>query len=59
MKNCSFEMHQFELTDPVELIYSNSERSEQFLVTECFFNLFLFISNEVEQLEFQFDDTYK
>ena len=25
-------------------IYSNSERSEQFLVTECFFNLFLKIS---------------
>ena len=25
-------------------IYSNSERSEQFLVTECFFNLFLEIS---------------
>ena len=25
-------------------IYSNSERSEQFLVTECFFNLFLEVS---------------
>ena len=25
-------------------IYSNSERSEQFLVTDCFFNLFLEIS---------------
>ena len=31
-------------------IYSNSESSEQFLVTECFFNLFLevfsYLSNE-------------
>ena len=26
-------------------IYSNSERSEQFLVTECFFNLFLDVSH--------------
>ena len=25
--------------------YSNSERSEQFLVTECFFNLFLEVSH--------------
>ena len=25
-------------------IYSNSEKTEQFLVTECFFNLFLEIS---------------
>jgi hypothetical protein len=25
-------------------IYSNSERSEQFFVTECFFNLFLEVS---------------
>ena len=31
----------FEIT---RTIYSNSERSEQFLVTECFFNLFLEIS---------------
>ena len=28
----------FEIT---RTIYSNSERSEQFLATECFFNLFL------------------
>ena len=28
----------FEIT---RTIYSNSERSEQFLVPECFFNLFL------------------
>ena len=35
-------------------ICSNGERSEQFLVTECFFNLFLDpsqISNKLEQLE--------
>ena len=31
----------FEIT---RTIYSNSERSEQFLVTECFFNLFLQVS---------------
>ena len=33
-KNCS----------STRTIYSNSERSEQFLVTECFFNLFLEVS---------------
>ena len=31
----------FEIT---RTIYSNSERSEQFLVTECFFNLLLKVS---------------
>ena len=31
----------FEIT---RTIYSNSERSEKFLVTECFFNLFLEVS---------------
>ena len=31
----------FEIT---RAIYSNSERSEQFLVTQCFFNLFLKVS---------------
>ena len=36
---------------------SNRERSEQFLLTECFFNLFLevFISNKLEQLEFKLE----
>ena len=36
-------------------IYSNSEMSEQYLVTECFFNLFLeaSLSNKLEQLEFK------
>ena len=29
-------------------IYSNSERSEQFLVTECFFNLFLEVSHIIK-----------
>ena len=32
----------FEIT---RTIYSNSERSEQFLVTECFFNLFVDVSD--------------
>ena len=32
----------FEIT---RTIYSNSKRSEQFLVIECFFNLFLQVSN--------------
>ena len=46
-KNCSSDWENlFEIT---RTIYSNSERSEQFLVTECFFNLFL-ISNKLEQL---------
>ena len=37
-KNCSSDR---EIT---RTIYSNSERAEQFLVTECFFNLFLEVS---------------
>ena len=41
----------FEIT---RTIYSNSERSEQFLVTECFFNLFL-RPNKLEQLEFKLE----
>ena len=43
----------FEITGT---IYSNSERSEQFLVTECFFNLFLEVSHIklVEQIVFKF-----
>ena len=50
-KNCSSDREKllkfeaegkiFEIT---RTIYSNSERSEQFLVTECFFNLFLEVS---------------
>ena len=32
----------FEIT---RTIYSNNKRSEQFLVTECFFNLFLEVSH--------------
>ena len=38
--------------------YSNSERTEQLLVTECFFNLFLerfLISNKSEQLELKLE----
>ena len=50
-KNRSSDWEKLEIT---RSIYSNSERSEQFLVTECFFNLFLevFIPNKLEQLEF-------
>ena len=42
-KNCSCdrEKKKIEIT---RTICSNSERSEQFLVTECFFNLFLEVS---------------
>ena len=36
----------FEIT---RTIHSNSERSEQFLVTECFFNLFLVVF-QIEQI---------
>ena len=38
-------------------IYSNSEKSEHFLVTECFINLFLevLISYKLEQLEFKLE----
>jgi len=39
-KGREFAKH-FEIT---RTIYSNSERSEQFMVTECFFNLFLEVS---------------
>ena len=36
-------------------ICSTSERLEQFLVTECFFDLFLEVSHKLEQLEFKLD----
>jgi hypothetical protein len=39
-------------------ICSNSERSEQFLLTECFFNLILEVFsylNKLEQLEFKLE----
>ena len=36
-------------------IHANSERSEQFLVLECFFNLFLEVSNKLEQLEIKLE----
>ena len=36
----------FEIT---RTIYSNTERSEQLSVTECFFNLFLEVSEKIEQ----------
>ena len=31
--------------EKTKTIYSNSERTEQFLVTQCFFNLFLEVSD--------------
>ena len=37
-----WEFQNFEIT---RTIYSNSESSEQFLVTECFFNLFIEVSH--------------
>ena len=40
----------FEIT---RTIYSNSERAEQFLVTECFFRWSFLIFNKLEQLEFK------
>ena len=39
-----FEAEGREFAKFLRTIYSNSERSEQFLVTECFFNLFLEIN---------------
>jgi hypothetical protein len=38
-----------------EQFFSNSERSENFLVTECFFNLFLEVShiNKLEKLKLE------
>ena len=36
-------------------INRRSERSEQCLVTECFFNLFLEVSHKLEQLEFKLE----
>ena len=41
----------FEIT---RTIYSNSERSEQFLVIECFFNLFLEVTSIIESNLFLF-----
>ena len=50
----------FKIFEITKTIYSNSERSEQFLVTECFFNLFLEVphnksSNKSEQLGFKLE----
>ena len=45
-------------------IYSNSERSEQCLATECLFNLFLdcswrfLLSNKLEQLELKLEKNW-
>ena len=45
-KNCSSDREKiFKIFEITRTIYSNSERSEQLLVTECFFNLFLEVSH--------------
>ena len=41
----------FKISEITRTIYSNSERSEQFLVTECFFDW----TNKLEQLEFNLE----
>ena len=43
----------FKIFEMTRTIYSNSEKSEQFLVTEYFFNLLM--ENKLEQLEFKFE----
>ena len=45
-QNCSDLLWEknYKISEITRTIYSNSERSEQFLVTECFFNLFLEVS---------------
>ena len=45
-RNCSSDREKlfWKLFEITRTIYSNSERSEQFLVTECFFNLVLEVS---------------
>ena len=42
--NTTLEIRIFEIFENTRTIYSNFERSEQSLVTECFFNLFLQVS---------------
>ena len=61
-KNCSSDRENLlklrlricKIFEIIRAIYSNSERSEQFLVTEWFFNLFP-ISNKLEQLELKLE----
>ena len=66
-KNCSSdreklltleaECREFEIT---RTIYSNSERSEQFSIAECFFNLFLEVSHvqQIRTLKIQIGKKY-
>ena len=46
-QNCSSDREKLLKFEAEGREFSNSERSEQFLVTECFFNLFL----EVPQIQ--------
>ena len=39
------EDREFAVLEITRAIYSNREKSEQFLITECFFNLFLDVSH--------------
>ena len=43
--NSRLKAENFQIFEIIRTLYSNSERSEQFLVTECFFNLFLEVSH--------------
>ena len=45
----------YKFFDITRTIYSNSERPEQFLVTECFFNWRFLTSYKLEQLEFKLE----
>ena len=51
-KNCFSDRENFlrirKIFEIARTIYSNSERSEQLLVTECFFNLFLEVSHLID-----------
>ena len=54
----SWRLRIFKIFEITGTIYSNSERSEQFLVTECFFltcSWRFLISNKLEQLEFKLE----
>ena len=53
-RNCSSDLKNFEIT---RTICSKNKMSEQFLVTKCFFKLFLEVlrSNKLEQLKFKLE----
>ena len=59
-KLLKFEAEGQEMFEITRTIYDNSERSEQFLATECFFNLSLEILklDKLKQLEFKLEKKY-